>query len=1186
MQNCASCQAALEALDEPQDDFFSAVRELATLAVSSASRPLRQEIDRLKSLQSARDLRFSSNGSDPLVHNTLGDFRIVRQVARGGMGIVYEARQISLGRRVALKVLAFAGSLDPRRMQRFQNEVRAAASLEHPHIVPVYAVGSDRGVYYYAMRFIDGPNLAEIIEQLRDRMVPAPGARARARETATMPGSAATIPDRSSVVGRECVWSSGCLDPTTGDLGPRNGSSRLPPLKAATPPVGNDEIGSFWGAALPQDASTRLDAEHIRRVVRLVIEAARALDYAHERGVVHRDIKPSNLMLDAKGVLWITDFGLARIETDPTFSATGEVLGTLRYMSPEQALGKRGVVDHRSDVYSLGVTLYELLTLTPIFPDLPDPVVLAKIAAEDPTPLRRLNPLIPVDLETIVQKTMSKEAAERYATAVEFAADLEHFCNRKRIKAQRPRVADRLARWLRRHPAGLGVVATVVVALVVIAAGFATYSAHLNMANIETANALRESQESGERADRALQESRQQVYAQDMEYAWREMEGQDLSLASNFLARHVPRNGETDLRGFEWYWLRGVLRGTGPTLHVSPKPVYDVEYSPDGLRLATGGADAVLRLFDTKSGRELLRVPTGQTEVNAVAFSPDGKTIATTGDDGTIRLWEAQDGQPRLRIEGPRGRHAFSVLFTTDGRQLVSTANDPLIRIWNTQTGELEAELRNSDGNDSVTQIALTRDGKTLASGSEDGAARLWDLPTRTCRRVLRVQEGSCLAVAFSPDSRLLVAGYSNRTVRLWKCADGTTAQIGLLRDALHDVCFLPTGEGVLAADGGGTIRKWRLTRDFGPPPSTNLTAFSSIVSGQPDGSIARWKRHLGAIHRIAVDRAGNLVASAGNDGTVSLSDSQSAVESRLVKLNPLISQFRFGPEDELLMTDRATRGKGYTPGGKAWSYDLETGHLDVWDKIAARELIGFAMTPDGTRNLFLGHEHGKRTLNAPGGRGFMVFDFLNTLGWEPGNVEQLDFTPDMRILVVRIGGNPGIFQFYDRGALYIASSGREIGETSVLSRSGHWLVGSGDRRGSVWNLQSQPSLTHRFAYPHQILALAVSPDDKLFASGGDDRTIALRGLPTGAIQKELIGHAAFVTALAFSPDGRTLLSGDLAGTIKVWSVPNGRFLFDLAHQVRKIERIEFSPSGRYLAYSAYHGPIVVFDLRKLQADD
>ena len=184
--------------------------------------------------------------------------------------------RISLGRRVALKILPFAGLLDPRRMQRFQNEVRAAASLEHPHIVPVYAVGSDRGVYYYAMRFIDGPNLAKIIEQLRDRIVPAPVRRARAR--ANSDDARIGRNDSRQVLGRRQRRRLVVRRPRSDDGRPQsaNGSSRLPPLVAATPPVGNDEIGSFWGAALRQDAGTRLDAEHIRKVVRLAIEAARA----------------------------------------------------------------------------------------------------------------------------------------------------------------------------------------------------------------------------------------------------------------------------------------------------------------------------------------------------------------------------------------------------------------------------------------------------------------------------------------------------------------------------------------------------------------------------------------------------------------------------------------------------------------------------------------------------------------------------------------------------------------------------------------------------------------------------------------------------------------------------------------------------------------------------------------------
>jgi eukaryotic-like serine/threonine-protein kinase len=1186
IESCAPCRAAIEALDEPEDPFFAAVGELAGLAVSYESRPFRQEIDRLRSLPRPGDLPFSSSGRDSLVDGTLGDFRIVRQVARGGMGVVYEAEQISLGRRVALKVLSFAGLLDPRRMQRFQNEVRAAASLEHPHIVPVYAVGSDRGVYYYAMRFIDGPNLAEFIEHRWNQKVSGQSESARGRETLTNLAMLSTI--------RGVAQGNG------------NGATDIRPQ-----------------AKVQAYGPNRTDSEHIRYVVGLAINAARALDFAHERGVIHRDIKPSNLMLDADGMLWITDFGLARIETDPTFSATGEVMGTLRYMSPEQALGKRGVVDHRSDIYSLGVTLYELLTLTYVFSDVPDHVVLAKIASEDPPSPRWLNPAIPVDLETIVLKAMSKEPAERYATADEFASDLEAFREQKKIKAQRRGLADRFARWLRRHPAGLGVAATAVIALVVLAAGFATYSAllrrtvrerdesnvRLETANKETVQALSESKEAGERADRALQESRQQIYAQDVERAARAIAAVDVNVASNLLNHHLPRKGESDLRGFEWYWLRSRLTGTGRTLHVSQEPVYDAEFSPDGFRLAAAGADGILHVLDVRTGKEILRVPTGQIEVNAAVFSPDGKTIATTGDDSTIRLWDAIDGKPGLRLRGPKGGHAFGVVFTPDARQIVASGDDPVIRIWDAQTGALMGELK--DSRQTTTQIALAPDGKTLASGSNDGSARLWDISTCQCRRVLRAQDGRCLSVAFSPDGKLLVTGYLDRTVRLWKCSDGTTALAGRLRDSMHDVCFLPNGEGVLAADGGGTIREWKVPREFAPPVLTNSRAFSSESGDQSDGSIAGWRRHVGAIHRIAVDRGGRKAASAGNDGTVGLSDLRSAVDGPRIDLKlperdrrafdtpdrHSVLRFQFGPNDEFLCNDQISiNAKGERlPGFMVWIYNLETGHRD-WALVDqwCSAIASMALTPDGT-TLLLGYADGWIRIirrHAPA-----TAQALYTCNLEPSpqardqvakGIDQIDIAPDGRTLIAHIGTDPGRFRLYD----YIARRRLDrypstlTGDRPVLSHGCRWLATNQDRVGKICDLESPTFETREFHSADGIVALAISPDDSLLASAARDRTIALRSLPTGAVQKELIGHEAIITCLAFSADGLSLLSGDLAGTIKVWSVRTGRFLCDLDHLKDRIDQIQFSPSGRYLAYSAHRGPLVVYDLHRLQAEN
>jgi serine/threonine protein kinase/Flp pilus assembly protein TadD len=340
------------------------------------------------------------------VSGVLGDFRIVREVGRGGMGVVYEAEQISLGRRVALKVLPFAATMDPRQLQRFHNEARAAASLDHPHIVHVHAVGCARAVHYYAMQFIDGQTLAALIADLRQRSG-RPAATAEEPTTPHVPGQPA---------------------PPSAETAPRAAAST---------------------------ERTRLDRAHYRRVAELGMQAAEALDYAHQLGIVHRDIKPANLLVDARGGLWVTDFGLAHIQSDSRLTMTGDLVGTLRYMSPEQALAKRVVVDHRTDVYSLGATLYELVTLEPAFAGNDRQELLRQIAFEEPKAPRRVNKAIPAELETIVLKGMEKNPADRYATAKELAEDLRRFLADEPIRARPARAVRRLRKWGRRHPAAV-----------------------------------------------------------------------------------------------------------------------------------------------------------------------------------------------------------------------------------------------------------------------------------------------------------------------------------------------------------------------------------------------------------------------------------------------------------------------------------------------------------------------------------------------------------------------------------------------------------------------------------------------------------------------------------------------------------------------------------------------------------
>jgi serine/threonine protein kinase len=324
----------------------------------------------------------------------LGDFRLLSEVGRGGMGVVYEAEQISLRRRVALKVLPFASAIDPRRLHRFKTEALAAAHVQHEKIVPVHAVGCERGVHYYAMQFIDGQSLAALIGELR----------------------------------------------VLRDEGPESPSG-----------------GGATSAATT--ISRERSADRLRyfgRVAGLGRQAAVALEHAHQAGIVHRDVKPGNLLLDLRGQLWVTDFGLAQFAGDIGLTITGEMLGTLRYASPEQVLARRGIVDHRSDVYSLGATLYELLTLRPPFDGRDRSALIRQIADDEPTPPRSLEPSIPAELETIVLKALRKEPADRYATAREMADDLQRFLDGRPILARRPTPSERLRAWSRRHPAMVG----------------------------------------------------------------------------------------------------------------------------------------------------------------------------------------------------------------------------------------------------------------------------------------------------------------------------------------------------------------------------------------------------------------------------------------------------------------------------------------------------------------------------------------------------------------------------------------------------------------------------------------------------------------------------------------------------------------------------------------------------------
>ncbi|MFL5245303.1 MAG: protein kinase domain-containing protein [Gemmataceae bacterium] len=363
-------------------------------------------------------------------HQRLGDFQIERELGRGGMGIVYEARQVSLNRRVALKVLSGGLGLTPKAIQRFHREAEAAAKLHHTNIVPVYSTGEHDGTHFYAMELIEGPSLDHVIRQMG----------------ATV-SSAEPKPYAS-----------------TDRIG-------LSPKLAQTGPYieGSTAAGSTAGLS---SSSTGRENGYCDKVARTIAEVADALEYAHRQGVIHRDIKPSNLLLSPGGRLSVNDFGLARMLEQPGMTMTGEIIGTPAYMSPEQITAGRTPLDHRTDIYSLGATLYEMLTLHPPFKGERRDQVLAQILNKEPIAPRKVNPNVPVDLETICLKAMERDPDRRYQTAGVMAEDLRRYVNRFAISARRAGPGERLGMWVRRHPGlaaavGLAVVASMLTGFIV-----------------------------------------------------------------------------------------------------------------------------------------------------------------------------------------------------------------------------------------------------------------------------------------------------------------------------------------------------------------------------------------------------------------------------------------------------------------------------------------------------------------------------------------------------------------------------------------------------------------------------------------------------------------------------------------------------------------------------------------------
>jgi eukaryotic-like serine/threonine-protein kinase len=1095
----------------------------------------------------------------------IGDYRIIREIGRGGMGVVYEAEQVSLGRHVALKVLPQQFRQDARTKTRFEREAKAAAKLHHTNIVPVFGVGEQDGLRYYVMQFIQGLGLDEVLLELK-RLQPGPGGSlsvcmltgggplASLEDVSTASLARSLLTGRFALAGKE---GSGppAAPPATADQALGAAADQVPVAQTPVALRLSDTFSlSSSSAMLPGVAAARKAGKkqptYWQSVARIGVQVAEALEHAHKQGVLHRDVKPSNLLLDNGGTVWVTDFGLAKVADQPNLTHTGDILGTLRYMPPEAFDGR---ADQRGDVYSLGLTLYELLALRPAFEDKEQNRLIKRVTTAEPPRLDKLNREIPRDLVTIVHKAIDRETARRYPTAAAVADDLQRFLADEPIQARRVSPMERGLRFCRRNPTVAGLSAALVLAFI---AGFAGVTWKWQDAEWQKSNAraaeFSEKVQRGiavEKADRATAEadrSRRLLYASDMSLAQQAWEAGDIGRARALLARQWPTAGQEDLRGFEWRHLWALCQdGSRLTLRGHTGDITTLVASPDGKTLVTAGSDRTIRLWNVASQRHVM---ISEFLTRSIAFGADSKTLAIAGQQSNaVHLWDVAGKCERAALAHPTGVEALA--FSPDGKLLATCGWEQIIRIWDVASQkEVDALVGHTAP---VRCVAFSLDGRTLASGGRDTTVRLWDVATRRSIASWRGHTDWVESLSFSPDGKTLASACADTTVRLWDTATGQPAKILRGHGApLTSVAFSRDGKAMATGGGEGTIRIWdAVTKEVsallrGHVAPVTALAFAadglSLISGSRDGCIKVWDIAATPDPNVLAGHKAWLSSMTLSPDGKTLAVSDADEQDNTVKLWDLASRRPLGI---LSGHKRAVWSVAFAPDGRTLASGSGDNTLRLWDVARRKSLhefqqegsvISAAFSPDGTllaanggnnsivvRDLATGQKvkeisPAHRARFSPGGR-LLASSSANTVRlwdsatWEnvgtlpprPGDVLGLAFSPDGKTLAIRDGS----------GSLWL------------------WDV---DQKREIASSRGHTPTTP----PSWAGCVAFSPDGRRLATSGGDSAVKLWDV--GLLQEvaTLTGHDGPVFGLAFTPDGNTLATASADTTVRLWQAP------------------------------------------------